>query len=122
MRLSSNRSDRPCTLQCPTMRIFSRSFLFQIGMATALSGCSKYYYNPSPQVLPQYVQKIAIRPFTNHTSRPDLPDRLTMSVRSAFNRDGRWQIVEETEADGVLIGDITRYILIPTKNDANNVT
>ena len=43
-----------------------------------------------------------------------------MAVEYAFNRDGRWQIVHEEEADGVVIGDITRYILMPTKHGMHN--
>src|SRR5689334_26363 len=78
-----------------------------------LSGCSKYYYNPAPQVLPSYIQKIAVRAFANHTQQYGLEDKLTLAVQSEFNRDGRFQITTEDVADGVLIGDITRYILEP---------
>ena len=38
-------------------------YLFLISLLTV--GCSKYYYNPAPQVLPQYIRKLAIRAFTN---------------------------------------------------------
>src|SRR5690348_1261700 len=39
-----------------------------------LAGCSKYYYNPAPQVLPQHIRSIAVRPFTNHTQQYGLED------------------------------------------------
>ncbi len=86
-----------------------------------LSGCSKYYYNPAPQILPQYISKIAIRPFTNHTKQYSLEDKLTLAVQQRFNIDGRYQITTEDQADGVVIGDITKYILEPLAYDANHV-
>jgi len=86
-----------------------------------MSGCSKHYYNPASQVLPQNLQKIAVRPFVNRTRRQGLEDKLTMAVHAAFNRDGRWQIVEEDQADGVLIGEITHYLLMSLKHNAHHV-
>jgi hypothetical protein len=83
-------------------------------------GCSKYYYNPAPQVLPQYIKKLAVRPFANHTRQFSLESKLTLAVQSLFNQDGRYQITTEDQADGVLIGDITKYILMPLAFDANN--
>jgi hypothetical protein len=86
-----------------------------------LAGCSKYYYNPAPQVLPQYIRKIAIRSFANHTPQYGLEDKLTLAVQQNFNLDGRFQVTTEDQADGVLIGDITRYILEPLSYDSNHV-
>ena len=87
----------------------------------ALAGCSKYYYNPAPQILPQYISKIAVRPFTNHTRQFGIEDKLTLAVQQIFNQDGRFQITSEDQADGVIIGDITKYILEPLTHDQNNV-
>jgi len=86
-----------------------------------MAGCSKYYYNPAPQVLPQYIRKIAVRPFANHTQQYGLEDKLTLAVQTEFNRDGRYQITTEDQAEGVVIGDITKYILEPLSYDANHV-
>jgi hypothetical protein len=86
-----------------------------------LTACQKYYYNPAPQVLPSYVQKLAVRPFANHTQQYGLEDKLTLAVQNEFNRDGRYSITSEDQADGVVIGDITRYILEPLSYDANHV-
>jgi hypothetical protein len=84
-------------------------------------GCSKYYYNPAPQVLPTHIRRIAIRPFANHTQQYGLEDKLTLAVQSEFLRDGRFGITSEDQADGVVIGDITRYILEPLSYDSNHV-
>src|SRR5262249_34948389 len=67
-----------------------------------LSGCSKYYYNPAPQILPQYISKLAIRPFANRTKQYGLEEKLTLAVQQLFNLDGRYQITTEDQADGVL--------------------
>ena len=89
-------------------------------LVLGLTACSKYYYNPAPQVLPQYIRKLAIRPFANHTQQFRLEDKLTLAVQSLFNQDGRYQITTEDQADGVIIGDITKYIREPLAFDQNN--
>src|ERR1043166_7561440 len=99
-------------------------FAYRISLFCVLSlfcGCSKYYYNPAPQVIPQYIAKLAVRPFANHTQQYGLEDKLTLAVQSEFNRDGRYQITTEDQADGVVIGDIVRYILEPLSFDSNHV-
>src|SRR5690242_2385600 len=103
----------------------SRSALSLIAHCSLLiaftSACQKYYYNPAPQVLPQYIRKIAIRPVANRTQQYGLEDKLTIAVQSEFNQDGRFQITTEDQADGVVIAEITRYILEPLSYDANHV-
>src|ERR1035437_9674495 len=94
-------------------RRFQVTVLASFLSALILCGCSKYYYNPAPQVLPQYIQKLAIRTFANHTLQFRLEDKLTLAVQSLFNQDGRYQITTEDQADGVIIGDITKYIREP---------
>jgi hypothetical protein len=97
------------------------SLLFSGCLALIATGCSKYYYNPAPQIMPQYISKIAVRPFVNHTQQYGLEDKLTLAVQQQFNLDGRWQITTEDQADGVLIGEISKYIQEPLKYDQNNV-
>jgi len=98
-----------------------RYSILAISFAILFSSCSKYYYNPAPQVLPQHIQKLAIRAFANKTQQYGLEDKLTLLVQSEFNRDGRYQITTEDQAEGVLIGEITRYILEPLSYDQNHV-
>jgi len=88
-------------------------------VSLSFTGCSKYYYNPSPQVLPQYVRKLAIRTFANHTQQYGIEEKLTLAVQNLFNQDGRYHITTEDQADGVLVGDITKYILEPLVFDQN---
>lgn len=99
-----------------------RITLVALGLSlTALTACSKYYYNPAPQVLPSYIQKLAIRAFANRTQQYGLEDKLTLAVQSEFNRDGRFQITTEDQADGVVIGEITKYILEPLSYDSSHI-
>jgi hypothetical protein len=95
--------------------------LITFSLSLLIAGCSKYYYNPAPQILPQYISKIAIRPFANHTQQYGLEDKLTLAVQNQFNLDGRWQMTTEDQADGVLIGEISKYIQEPLVYDQNNV-
>jgi hypothetical protein len=85
-----------------------------------LTACGKYFYN-APPALPPYIHKIAVRPFANHTQQYGLEDKLTLAVQAEFNRDGRYQITNENQADGIVIGDITKYILEPLSYDTNHV-
>jgi hypothetical protein len=106
------------------MKILNRNCLQTLsffGALALLAGCSKYYYNPAPQVLPQYIRKLAVRPFANHTQQFGIEDRLTLAVQQLFNLDGRYQITSEDQADGVVIGDITKYILEPLAYDQSRV-
>jgi len=105
------------------MKLSVRSTAIIGGLAAILLfGCSKYYYNPAPQIMPQYISKIAVRPFANHTKQYGIEDKLTLAVQQIFNLDGRYQITTEDQADGVVIGDITKYILEPLAFDSNHVT
>ena len=101
--------------QKPKRRLFVFWFL-----VFGLSGCAKYYYNPAPQILPQYIRKMASRPSANDTNQFRIEDKLTIAVESLINQDGRYAITSEEQADGVLIGDITKYILEPLAYDVNN--
>jgi hypothetical protein len=74
-------------------------------------------YRPTPQILPQHVRKLALRPVINKTQQFGLEDKLTMRVRDEFLRDGRYPLTPESEADGIVMITLTRYILVPTQYD-----
>ncbi|MCB4790511.1 MAG: LPS assembly lipoprotein LptE [Elusimicrobia bacterium] len=91
------------------------AFVFIIGCAAP--------YTPAPQILPSYVRKIAIRPFVNNTTQYGLEEKLTLQVINEFVRDGRLAVTNnESEADGIIVGEINKYILQPLTYDANLVT
>lgn len=87
-----------------------------------LSGCASPY-TPAPQILPTHIRKVYIRPFVNSTPQYGLEEKLTLRVVDEFIRDGRLTVVNsEAEADGIVAGEINRYILQPLTYDANLVT
>ena len=79
------------------------------------------YYKPNAQILPQHIKKIHVRPFINRTEVFALEDRLTISVVDEFLNNGLYSIVNENQADGVLAGEIMRYILLPVQYDTQLV-
>jgi hypothetical protein len=100
----------------------SASLKCLIGSILFLSACSGPY-TPAPQILPSNIRKIFVRPLVNSTPQYGLEEKLTLRVIDEFIRDGRLTLVNnEAEADGVLVGEINRYILQPLTYDANMVT
>ena len=79
------------------------------------------YYKPNAQILPQHIKKIHVRSFINRTEVFALEDRLTISVVDEFLNNGLYSIVNENQADGVLAGEIMRYILLPVQYDTQLV-
>lgn len=101
---------------------FSIIGVFLLGFVVFFSGCSAPY-TPAPQILPAHIKSIAIRPFANNTSQYGLEEKLMLKVVDEFVTDGRLIISnDENEADGILAGEINRYILQPLDYDENLVT
>jgi len=99
-----------------------KSFLYAAGVVLFLAvGCASPY-KPAPQILPQNVKKVFVKPFVNSTSQYGLEDKLTLAVIDQFIQDGRLAVVNKEEgADGVLVGEISKYALEPLTYDANNI-
>lgn len=96
--------------------------LLGLAVLTALAGCGAgpdVAYRPTPQILPQNIQRIALRQPVNKTQQFGLEDKLLLRVRDEFLRDGRYPVLPEASADGVVHITITRYILTPIQYDAN---
>ncbi|MEK7389251.1 MAG: LPS assembly lipoprotein LptE [Elusimicrobiota bacterium] len=83
-----------------------------------LSGCgTDVAYRPTPQILPQHVQRLALRPVINKTQQFGLEDKLLLRVRDEFLRDGRYPVVPDSESQGIVAITITRYILTAVQYD-----
>ncbi|MBI4055750.1 MAG: hypothetical protein HY402_06450 [Elusimicrobia bacterium] len=106
-------------MKTPNRKLHAEPFLL-LGLLWGCSGAD-IKYAPAPQLLPSHIQKIAIRPFANKTQQFGLEDKLTLRAVDEFLRDGRYPVVPESKADGVVIGEIARYILTPIQYDANLV-
>lgn len=98
-----------------------KRWLGVIAMAAAMSACTgtDIAYRPAPQILPANIKRIALRLVVNKTQQFGLEDKLTLRIRDEFLRDGRYPIVPEDNADGVVAVTITRYVLVPIQYDTN---
>jgi hypothetical protein len=95
---------------------------FAVVGALFLSGCAGSVYEPSALVLPPHIKSIAVRRFVNKTQFYGLEEKLWLDVTNQFIQDGRIAYAtNESQADGVAAGEISRYILQPTAYDANLV-
>ncbi|MBI5245843.1 MAG: hypothetical protein HY923_01580 [Elusimicrobia bacterium] len=75
-------------------------------------------YKPTPQIIPQHVQRLALRPVSNKTQQFGLEDKLMLRVRDEFLRDGRYPLVPEPESQGIVWITISRYILTAVQYDS----
>ena len=75
-------------------------------------------YKPTAQILPQHVQRLALRPVVNKTQQFGLEDKLLLRVRDEFLRDGRYPLVPESESQGIVLITVTRYILSAVQYDS----
>lgn len=88
--------------------------------AALLWGCGQdVAYRPTPQILPPNIKRIALRQIQNKTQQFGLEDKLLLRVRDEFLRDGRYPLLPEANADGIVVITISRYILTPVQFDAN---
>ena len=97
--------------------LFSLCAVFGIFMISCSSP-----YDPAPQILPEHIKKVYVRPFINNTNQFGIETKFTIAVTDEIMRDGRLSLVNtEAEADGILTATIKRYILQPLTYDANMV-
>lgn len=96
-----------------------------LGLILVFTACKglqdQYYYRPNAQIMPQHITKIHVRPIINRTEIFGLEDRLVIEVVDEFLRNGQYSIAQEEQSDGVLAGEILRYILIPVQYDTQLV-
>lgn len=92
-----------------------------VGSALLASACATgpdMSYRPAAQILPPHIKTIAIRTAKNKTQAFGLEDKLTLQLRDEFLRDGKYPLLPESNADGVVALIINRYILTPTQYDS----
>ncbi|MCX7641921.1 MAG: LPS assembly lipoprotein LptE [Elusimicrobiales bacterium] len=94
-----------------------RIFLFLL----VLSCESKIIYNPAPQILPQHIKSIAIKAFSNKSSIFGIEEKLTLKIIDEFIKDGRYNIKPETDADGIILGEVKSYIMTPIQYNSNMI-
>lgn len=93
-------------------------------LLAALSACMEtgnITYTPAEQKMPVHIKRVAVRPFTNKTPQFGLEEKVTLALAEELMKNGEYTVVPEHNADGVLIGEITNYILTPIQYDVNMV-
>jgi hypothetical protein len=100
----------------------NKTLLFlSVCAAFVFAACAEVY-DPAPQVLPEHIRKVYIRPFINKTNQFGLETKFMNALVDEVMRDGRLSMVNaEGEADGILSVEIKKYILQPLTYDANMV-
>lgn len=91
-----------------------------LGLA-ACGGSSDIIYRPAEQKLPIYIKRIAIRPFANKTQQFGLEEKITLKVTDEFLKNGEYTVSPESASQGVVVGEISHYILTPIQYDVNMV-
>jgi hypothetical protein len=95
--------------------------LLLLSAAFVLGACASVY-DPAPQVLPEHIKKVFIRPFINKTNQFALETKFMNALVDEVMRDGRLSLVNtEEETDGILSVEIKKYILQPLTYDANMI-
>jgi len=65
-------------------------------------------------VLPPDVKVVAVLPFENATTRPEIEQRVTEAVADTMTRRGKYQVVTDADrADAVLDGTVTSFSKTP---------
>lgn len=90
---------------------------FLCGALTLASGCS--FSNPNV-ILSDNIRTVKINAFSNKTVLYGLEDKLFQKLNDALMEDGRL-IPTSENPDAILIGNITRYELVPLSFDANGI-
>ena len=60
-----------------------------------------------------YIKRISVRPFTNKTPQFGLEEKLTLKTIDEFLKNGEYSIAQENAAQGVIVAEISHYILTP---------
>ncbi len=95
------------------LRIRFLILLFNI----ALFSCG-YHLVGTSSSLPKEINKIYIPTFINNTGQPEVEERLTDAVSKEVSRRGVFNLVKnKEESDGVLLGEINQFELIPISVD-----
>ena len=94
-----------------------RALLVVAALALGLAPSCQYRLAGSgPGLLPEHVKSIAIVPFENRTTRPEIEQRITEELANEFTRRGRYKVMTNPDqADAVLGGAVLSYRTVPVQ-------
>jgi outer membrane lipopolysaccharide assembly protein LptE/RlpB len=90
-------------------------------VAIFLSGCAGYHVGPIPPKTMRGVTKIAVPSFRNETLEPRVEVLLANAVIKQIQQDGTYQVVDEKDADAILVGRVEEILRRPARSVRNNV-
>jgi outer membrane lipopolysaccharide assembly protein LptE/RlpB len=90
-------------------------------LAGLLQGCAGYHLGPAKPAYLREVHSIAVPMFGNTTLVPRIEALITGTVIKQFQQDGTFRIVNESNADAVLKGEIIGVGRNPARSVRGNV-
>jgi TolB-like protein len=79
------------------------------------AGCG-YSLVGTGTTLPEHIESIAVQPFENLTTRPEIEQRITEATATELSKRGRYDVVTQNRtADAVLEGAVTSYRTNPVE-------
>ncbi len=103
------------------MRAAASSLALAAALAGACAPEGGLQYAPAPQILPRRLQKLAVLPVIDGTEHFGIDDKLTQAIIDAFLRNDDYPLVPKSEADGLVVVRVRRYLNTPTAYDASLV-
>ena len=95
------------------------SFKLLILLTLLLNACG-YHLIGTGSTLPKHLKTIFIPVFTNSSSQPEIHRQLTSAIINSFVTDGRVKVVQKSQADMVMTGDLFYYELKTVSFNSNN--
>jgi hypothetical protein len=93
-----------------------RSAAAALAAATLLAPACGYRLAGQNTFLPDRIRIVAIQPFENRTTRPEIEQRVTEQVSREFSKRRRYRVVAgNDESDAVLEGAITGFATQPVQ-------
>jgi TolB-like protein len=100
------------------MRRRSVALPLVVALGVAASGCG-YKLAGTGSFLPENIKVIAVAPFENRSTRPEIEVRTTEAVARELSRHGGYKIVtDKTKADAYLEGAVTDFHTTPVQFNA----
>ncbi|MFO7652436.1 MAG: LptE family protein [Candidatus Krumholzibacteriia bacterium] len=81
--------------------------VFALALVAAIGGCG--IYSGTSGRVDESIRRVSVPYFENRTAEPNIEVLLTDEVISALQRDNTLKVVDESSADSVLRGSVTRY-------------
>lgn len=95
----------------------ARGLAVGVALATALTGgCGYGLAGRGTGAIPEHIKVVALVPFENRTSRPEIEQRVTEQVATELVKRGRYKVVTSREgADALLEGAVDEYRTTPVQ-------